>query len=219
MDWIAGVIAVAALVLGVVLAIRGRTSSRRAREALARAERIAAEARDALRSSAAALRDSDAARRQTDITLKDSALAVRDSSAALADSTVALTESAAALADSAAALADSTTALEDSTLALRERGEPTEAPQRQKSPWKLLTHGKRFSFRNVSDDVLSAVALEQTNGNDLTPLQEMPVREVAPGEEIAFTVTWTYSSPPTAQVTITWHVGGGPVREYRTTLA
>jgi hypothetical protein len=93
------------------------------------------------------------------------------------------------------------------------RARPMDEPQ----PWRLGISGNRFTFTNTGGDRLSDVTLAQTNGNTLTALQAMPA-EVRPGGSIAFDATWTRSSPSTAQVVVTWHVGRSPVREYRATL-
>lgn len=209
MDWIALIVALLALVLGIVLAVRGAARAHKADEALARTEKLATQARDALRSASGAVHDSD--------------LALKESAAATRQSEDAVKESVRVLAESTAALERSTNALERaSTLAsLPARERPATAavePPRPSLPWKLSTKGNRFSFRNDGDDVLLAVALEQTNGNDLTAQQEMPVGELAPGEEIVFTAAWKYNSPPTAQVLITWRIGEGPILEHRATL-
>lgn len=108
-------------------------------------------------------------------------------------------------------------ALDASTRALAEHN-VLERAKLPANPWRLISQKNRFGFRNDSAETLSGVAVEQTNGNDLAPLQPMPVAELRPGEEIAFTVNWTRSSPPTAQVVVRWQVGDGVVKEYRTTV-
>ncbi|MES2169139.1 MAG: hypothetical protein V4479_00235 [Actinomycetota bacterium] len=84
-------------------------------------------------------------------------------------------------------------------------------------PWHLSISGNRFTFTNTGSDRLSDVTLVQTNGNTLTALQTMPT-DVRPGGSISFDAAWTRSSPSTAQVIVTWHVGKQPTREYRATL-
>jgi hypothetical protein len=93
----------------------------------------------------------------------------------------------------------------------------TRAPREFAEPWRLGIAGNRFIFTNTGTDRLSEVKLVQTNGSILTALQAMPA-EVRPGGSIAFDAAWTRSSPSTAQVIVTWHVGRGPLREYRATL-
>jgi hypothetical protein len=96
------------------------------------------------------------------------------------------------------------------------RGRPRVAPE-SPQPWRLAISGTRFTFTNTGGDRLSDVTLAQTNGNTLTALQAMPA-DVRPGGSIAFDANWNRSSPSTAQVVITWHVGHGSTREYRATL-
>jgi hypothetical protein len=175
---------------------------------VARAEKLATQARDALRSAAAAVRESDLALKESAVAARESEDAVKEAARVLAESTAALERSTNALERTPATV--SLPALESSTAAA--------IPPRPSLPWKLSTKGNRFSFRNDGDDVLLAVTLEQTNGNDLTAHQEMPVDELAPGEEIVVTAAWKYNSPPTAQVLITWRVGDGPILEHRATL-
>ncbi len=114
-----------------------------------------------------------------------------------------------------AALVISIVALVVAVIALlRGRGRSTPAVGQ---PWRLGISGTRFTFTNTGRDRLSEVTLAQTNGDTLTALQAMPA-DVRPGGSIVFDATWTRSSPATAQVVVTWRVGRGPVREYRTTL-
>jgi hypothetical protein len=207
-EWVALVIAVLALVISVALAVRAARQG-------SRVERQLADAVSALRA-----RD-DAARvvaARTEAALEAARHEATRAETARVEAERRQTEF---LEVARAETARFETARAESARleALRAEGaRQGSSPAVPAATWKLSTSGNRFTFRNVSPDDLSDVALEQTNGDVLTAEQPMPVSSLKPGEEIVFVAHWKYSSPATAQVAITWHVGTGLRQQHTATL-